>query len=67
MKTDTMNGIQSGSFEYCGKELEIFKHAVNWKQYCEGLIAPYLGSRVLEVGAGTGGPTSVLCSARHEN
>src|SRR5262245_42201123 len=47
---------------YIGSELEIFKHAVNWKLYYGSLIKPFLGARVLEVGAGIGATTEVLIS-----
>ena len=43
---------------YSGDDLEIFQHAKNWKRYLQRQIAPYLGSRVLEVGAGIGGTTT---------
>jgi SAM-dependent methyltransferase len=45
---------------YIGSELEIFKHAVNWKRYYGGFIKPFLGQEVLEVGAGIGSTTEVL-------
>ena len=48
---------------YIGSELEIFKHAVNWKRYYGELIRPYLGTTVLEVGAGIGATTEVLLTA----
>jgi SAM-dependent methyltransferase len=47
---------------YIGSELEIFKHAVNWKRYYGSLIRPFLGKKVLEVGAGIGATTEVLVS-----
>lgn len=51
--------IQEG--KYIGNELELFEHAHNWKLYLKSKIAPYLKGDVLEVGAGIGGTTSVLC------
>lgn len=45
---------------YIGSELEIFKHAVNWKRYYGKMIRPFLGAEVLEVGAGIGATTEVL-------
>jgi 2-polyprenyl-3-methyl-5-hydroxy-6-metoxy-1,4-benzoquinol methylase len=45
---------------YIGSELEIFQHAKNWKAYYGGIIRPYLGERVLEVGAGIGATTAAL-------
>ena len=50
---------------YIGSELEIFKHAVKWKNYYGSLIKPYLGKDVLEVGAGIGATTEVLSSNEH--
>lgn len=46
---------------YVGEELHLFEKAINWKQYYAGLIKPYLKGRVMEVGAGLGGTTSILC------
>ena len=49
--------------EYQGKELELFEHAQNWKKYFASFMSPYLKGCVLEVGAGIGGTTKVLCDA----
>ena len=49
-------------FNYVGEELDVFAKAVNWKTYWGGKIKPYLGKTVLEVGAGIGGTTKVLCT-----
>jgi hypothetical protein len=46
---------------YVGNELELFRGAHNWKSYVRDRISQYLGDAVLEVGAGIGGTTSVLC------
>lgn len=46
---------------YIGTELEIFSKAQNWKRYFKSVIAPHFGSRVLEVGAGIGATTAILC------
>jgi len=48
-------------FDYVGSELEIFAEAIRWKRYFADEMRPFLGSRVLEVGAGIGGTTRVLC------
>ena len=48
-------------FSYIGSELEIFAHAKNWKSYYKSLISPFLGEQVLEVGAGIGATTAILC------
>jgi SAM-dependent methyltransferase len=44
-----------------GIELELFAHATNWKSYWSSALRPYLGSQVLEVGAGIGESTGFLC------
>lgn len=48
------------NIKYIGTELEIFAHAQQWKRYYGSLIKPYLGERVLEVGAGIGTTTTSL-------
>lgn len=42
------------SKKYIGNELNYFSKAINWKKYFSNLIYPYLGDKVLEVGAGIG-------------
>lgn len=49
-------------FTYVGNELDNFSIVVNWKRYWSSMITPYLGKNVLEVGAGIGSSTEVLCS-----
>jgi SAM-dependent methyltransferase len=39
---------------YVGSELTLFAQAHNWKSYVASLVRPWLGPRVLEVGAGVG-------------
>ena len=51
----------SGDFEYIGSELELFAEAVNWRAYWQRQAVPFLGRRVLEVGAGFGTVTRDLC------
>lgn len=46
--------------KYIGEELEIFAHAVNWKNYYAAFFKPYFRGRVLEVGAGLGSTTLTL-------
>ena len=41
-------------------ELPLFGKAVHWKRYFASLIRPYLGSRVVEVGAGIGATSRML-------
>ena len=48
-------------FVYPGQELDLFARAKNWKAYWSGQIAPYLTGDVLEVGAGSGVNTALLC------
>lgn len=51
---------------YIGDELIIFAHAVNWKRYFRDVIFPYIGESVLEVGAGLGATTRILCSGQEK-
>jgi hypothetical protein len=39
---------------YIGSELELFAAATNWKAYFSNALAPFIGARVLEIGAGIG-------------
>jgi SAM-dependent methyltransferase len=48
-------------YTYVGSELELFRNATNWKSYWSALIQGYIGDEVLEVGAGIGATTQVLC------
>lgn len=50
--------------EYQGRELELFERAENWKKYFASFISPYIRGDVLEVGAGIGGTTKVLCNGQ---
>jgi protein-L-isoaspartate O-methyltransferase len=54
------------AFAYIGSELELFAHARHWKAYLRSHLEPFLGQRVLEVGAGTGNTTKVLCASARE-
>lgn len=54
-------------FRYAGEELALFLDARNWKSYVATVLRPFLGERVLEVGAGVGAMTRVLkpyCAGR---
>ena len=51
-------------YAYVGNELDLFADATNWKSYFRSHLDPYLGSEVLEVGAGLGGTTRLLCRGR---
>lgn len=48
------------AFSYSGEELEVFALAVNWKAYWSRQIGPYLGHRILELGAGLGATAMAL-------
>jgi SAM-dependent methyltransferase len=50
---------------YQGSELALFADAVRWKRYYAKSLQPFLGPAVLEVGAGIGGTTQVLCTGAH--
>ena len=52
------------NLSYQGSELELFEKAENWKAYYQNLIKDYLGREVLEVGAGIGATTRMLCSPK---
>jgi len=52
--------VNNAGFVYEGNELELFRHAENWKRYWSKHVRPFLGYRVLEVGAGTGVNTPFL-------
>jgi SAM-dependent methyltransferase len=54
------------TLEYQGSELALFAAATNWKTYVADTLRPYLGARVLEVGAGLGANLPYLArDARH--
>lgn len=52
--------------KYPGNELELFSQAINWKRYWASKVSPYIGHSVLEVGAGTGSNTNLLCPYQHQ-
>jgi SAM-dependent methyltransferase len=49
--------------KYEGGELALFARARNWKRYFGARLGRHIRARVLEVGAGLGGTTAVLCDA----
>nr|MCU0342140.1 class I SAM-dependent methyltransferase [Spirosomataceae bacterium] len=53
------------SYEYIGKELLLFKEAINWKNYSFSQFTPFIKGDVLEVGAGIGTNT-LLFSKRKD-
>jgi len=56
----------NGSVSYGGNELELFARAVTWKAYIKRRISRYIHGQVLEVGAGQGATTAVLCEGFHD-
>jgi SAM-dependent methyltransferase len=50
------------SQHYVGSELALFARAHNWKSYVASEVRPWLGPRVLEVGAGIGSNIPTLFS-----
>ena len=61
-----MKGSEGGEFSYIGGELDLFAAAVRWKAYFAKHLRPFIGSRVLEVGAGNGGTTKLLCDGSQQ-
>jgi len=55
---------EHGPFTYGGSELELFAEAVNWKAYWMRHVRQFIRGDVLEVGAGIGANTQMLCSER---
>lgn len=53
-------------FHYIGNELELFSNAQKWKHYFTSIIGPYIGKRTIEVGAGIGETTAILCDGSQE-
>jgi SAM-dependent methyltransferase len=49
---------------YVGSELELFSGARHWKAYFSRILEPYIGARILEVGAGIGSNTAYLATPR---
>src|SRR5271167_3341244 len=60
------HALPAFEYHYVGGELELFERAVNWKAYFRSRISRYLVGRVLEVGAGLGGTTRLLCDGRQQ-
>ena len=56
----------STELDYIGAELDVFVHATNWKRYWASVILPYLGERVLDVGAGIGATAKTLVMKSYE-
>jgi SAM-dependent methyltransferase len=56
----------STDYVYQGTELDLFATAQHWKAYWGGLVSRYLGSHVLDVGAGAGSTIRQLHNRQHE-
>jgi hypothetical protein len=52
------------TYEYVGSELDLFSAATNWKTYFSRILAPHIGDRVLEIGAGIGSNIPYLHNGR---
>lgn len=50
----------SEKFGYAGKDLEAMSFAVNYHRWILSIFEPYLGTRIVEVGAGTGSFSELL-------
>jgi len=46
--------MPNSEYAYVGHELHVFEHATTWKRYVAENIRAYLGTSVIEVGAGVG-------------
>lgn len=57
--------MTEAAFKYEGSELALFAQANHWKRYYSRVLQPFIGRSVLEVGAGIGGTTQVLCAGEH--
>jgi SAM-dependent methyltransferase len=55
------------SVGYVGKDLEAMSFAVNYHRWILSTFAPYLGKRVVEVGAGTGSFSELLLEQRPQS
>jgi SAM-dependent methyltransferase len=53
--------------DYVGSELDLFAKATRWKQYFRSTFHQYLKGDVLEVGAGLGGTTEILCDGTQKS
>lgn len=54
--------IKPEEFCYQGTELDIFSLSMNWKHYLKETLSAYIGTLVLEVGAGIGSITKEFCN-----
>jgi SAM-dependent methyltransferase len=62
--TETAEGTAAGEFVYSGEELDALGEAKNYYGWITDRFAPYLGPRIVEVGAGIGTSTGHLLEKR---
>ena len=62
----SFSGFPNLEKHYPGTELELFRKAFNWKKIIKSLLEPYLTGEILEVGAGIGGSTHILCTGKQK-
>ncbi len=55
-----LGNAQSAQFQYEGKDLEAMDFAVNYHAWILSKFDPYVGSKLLEVGAGTGAVSRMI-------
>ncbi|MCJ2062023.1 class I SAM-dependent methyltransferase [Methylobacterium sp. J-088] len=60
MASGSTRGVTAPHEGYVGTELELFATARNWKRYWSDAIAPFVGGRVLDVGAGLGATAEIF-------
>jgi SAM-dependent methyltransferase len=58
--------MKMGEIPYVGNELDLFEQATVWKNYYGHFLKPFIRGNVLEVGAGIGGTTRVLCDGSQQ-
>jgi SAM-dependent methyltransferase len=52
--------------DYVGNELDLFSSAHRWKAYWSTVLAPYIGRRVVDVGAGLGATARLFAGREFE-
>lgn len=55
-----------GELSYIGDELDLFAEAHHWKDYWCSVISPFVGRRVLDVGAGLGATARLMAGRPFE-
>src|SRR5215475_3132159 len=57
---------QDLDWQYTGRELESMSFAVNYHRWILDVYRPYLGKRIVEIGAGAGSLSTMLLEFRPE-